>query len=440
MADDKLAAELAARGERKAKQKLDKRMPLGVKLNADGTGSITGDVTAENAPDLDDAEAWAFILDDYPGISPVTHEVDERYPIEISAHEGMFSKFVDPDAEAKQKTAEKVRMFRYKAKIRRRRKGERLPETKIKELCALVRKRKPLKATTTTGGDGWFVAALADFQLGCGDYGGTPKIVERVLASLEQIEAKLKASNPDGILLVDMGDIVEQVACFYPGQEHTIDLNLTEQIDLAIELVLKFIDVAIKYAPRVIFGAVPSNHGTMRVSKGTVSTDEWRDNIDLIIANAVRRIMDANPERYGHVEVWTPPLLDGDAGVLTLALPVDGGDPVMMGMAHGHQVKTMGKQRMPAIEQWWKNHQWTDGKRHDDHLLPTAADADILLFGHGHTLILSEQTGRLAIQCPSSDNGSEYFTMGTGGRASAGMLTFWVDRSRPTFAGAFDIV
>lgn len=399
------------RGKRKAQGELNKRLPVGALLT-DGEGYLTVESTEQNSTDYD------WVLNHHPMVSPETHEVDERYPVEIGSWQNYDG----------------VDLFRYKIKVRLKREGERLSSAHIEDLAKMVRKRKPLAPKESTGNP-WLVLNLADFQLGKGEMGGTPVVLERVAASFDRIAQIVKKTRPQGVAIVDLGDICEQVSCFYDQQTYTVDLNLTEQIDLATDLMLTAVEIVAPHTPKVLVGAVPSNHGEFRVGKATVATDKARDNIDLVIANNLSRILAANPERYEHVDVWVPPKEGGDPFVLTLDL-----DGVMVGFTHGHQVKVMGKGRMAGLEQWWHNHQWTDRKRPQGENLPTVADVDILVCGHGHTLMISEQTGKLLIQAPASESGSEYFTTSTGNRSSAGILTFQVSDEWPMLANHFEVV
>ncbi len=407
-----------SRGHRKARADLDKRMPVGAKL-VGGEGDITLEI--EEAPR---GTGWDWILKHHPAVSPETHEIDETVPVEVGSWEMGYV----TDGEANAKT-----LYRYKAKVRLRKPGERLTRPHLDELVKTVRRRKAIAPPENTGP--WLVVSLADWQVGKADFGGTPVLIERLTKTFDDLRAKVRRLKPAGVTLVDLGDICEQVSCFYDSQTYTVDLNLTEQIEVATELFIAAVEAVADLTPRVLVGAVPSNHGEFRVAKGTVVTDRARDNIDLVIANNMARVFAANPDRYGHVEVWTPPKDGGDPYVLTLDM-----DGIIVGFSHGHQVKAMGKGRMAGLEQWWQNHQWSDRKRPRGDSLPTIADADIVVLGHGHTLLVSEQTGKLLIQAPAAESGSEYFSTSTGNRSSSGTLTFQVSEQWPLLANNFEIL
>ncbi len=414
-----LAEDIAAtedrRGQRKEREKLDARLPVGVELTGD-EGWITADLG--DLPTEQTEAAWRVILEHNPYVSPETHEVDlTRNTAEITTWS----------------SGESIN-HRCRVPVRLKAPGERLAAAKVAELTKLARKRKPITTRPADTGE-WLVVCLADFQIGKADYGGTPATVERLNAVMAELRAKVRKMKPAGVCMVDLGDICEQVSCFYDSQTYTVDLNLTEQIDLAIELMLAFVESVADLVPSVVIGAVPSNHGEFRVAKGQVVTDRARDNIDLVLANSVKRIMSANADRYGHVSVWTPPTEGADPYVLTLDL-----DGVVVGFTHGHQVAARGPGRMGKLEQYWMNHQWSDRKRPRGESLPTVADADILVCGHGHTLLISEQTGKLLIQAPAAESGSEWYTTSTGGRSTAGVLVFAVSEAWPLLANRFEVL
>jgi hypothetical protein len=54
------------------------------------------------------------------------------------------------------------------------------------------------------------------------------------------------------------------------------------------------------------------------------------------------------------------------------------------------------------------------------------SEADILISGHFHHLVIAESTGRTHIQCPAQDGGSYWWTAQTGNHSPAGQLMFGV--------------
>jgi len=400
-------------------------MPVGVLLTGD-----EGFVTVESETRYDPGDNYDWILEHHPAVSPETHEVDEAHAVDIGFWQMGYTTGTGADREARTKD-----LFRYKVKVRSRRPGKRLTNEHVAELIKLVRRRKPLKLPEVDGAGEWLVFCLADLQIGKSDYGGTKSMLERVEISVASLIEELKGRPYEGIVIVDPGDICEGTSCFYDNQSYSIELNQTQQIAVATDLFLSIVERVLPLVNRVLCAFAPSNHGEFRTQRGGgVMTDRARDNVDLVIADSLARVFRSNPERYGRVEVWTPPQDGGDPYVVTLDL-----SGVLVGFTHGHQVTAVGAGRMAKLEKWWQNQRWSDGRRLESQQLPTAADCDILVAAHGHTFMLSDATGRLLVQCPAAEDGSEWFETSQGNRSGAGVLSFRTGASLPLKANDFVI-
>jgi hypothetical protein len=300
-----------------------------------------------------------------------------------------------------------IRMKYYRASIKARQGG--VDRADVEALCKLVEKRKAKPVLTEDGGR-TFVVALSDWQLGKGENGGTAATTERILSALDRSVARAKelrkvGRGTDTVVLAGLGDIVEGCSGWYEMQEWQTDLNQREQDRLARRLLLAFIDAYVDAGFMVVAPCVPGNHGENR--KGGKAFTDFSDNRDVSCFETVAEICAANSERYGSV---TFPLGAISADDLTATLKVGG---VPMAFAHGHQFRTGGSTQA-KIEGWWKGQA----------LGRTAvADAEILLAGHGHHLVISESTGRTVIQVPAMDGGSKWWTSTTGQSSPAGMLT-----------------
>ncbi len=301
-----------------------------------------------------------------------------------------------------------VRRLRYyRATIRNRTvSGDRCD---IDELCSAIMKRKKRKQPTMVASSVSLVVPLSDWQIGKGEGGGTPATVERILNGIDAMTAKvqrMKASGraPEAIYLLGMGDTVEQCSGHYAMQAFQTDLDRREQKRVARRLWLHAVDVASALVPRVVIAGIPGNHGENRKEGKAFTT--WTDNDDLAVIEEVAEICQHNVERYGHVTAVLP-------RDLTLVLGVSG---VNVGIAHGHQFNGGGHAAMKA-EKWWTGQ--IMGRQ-------AIADADILINGHFHHLVIAESTGRTHIQCPAQDGGSYWWTAQTGHNSPAGQLMLGV--------------
>lgn len=279
----------------------------------------------------------------------------------------------------------------------------------VEELCSIVMKRKPRKIVEVDEPRAMMVF-LSDWQIGKGEGDGSAGTVDRILSARDALVQRIKTLRRFGrpvetLYLVGMGDIVEQCGGHYPSQTFSVDLDRAEQMRVARRLILQIIDSVVDLCPRIVAVAVPGNHGENR-SNGKAFTNVATDNDDLSVFETVGEICAANPDRYGHVSIML-------AQDYSTAIDVEG---VVVAFTHGHTARRSGH-AAAVLEDWWRGQAM--GRQ-------GVADADILVAGHRHHLIISEATGRTFMQCPAMDPGSAWFTAATGNHSPAGMLSFCV--------------
>ena len=301
------------------------------------------------------------------------------------------------------------RLKYYRATITARKPSE--SRADVDELCKQVMKRKPRKPVEVDEPRA-MVVSLSDFQLGKGEGDGSAGTIGRLMDARDALVQRLKQlkriGRPVGTLyLIGMGDIVEGCDGHYAAQTFTVDLDRAQQNRVARRIILQYVDAVVDLVPRIVLGAVPGNHGENR-KDGKAFTNVATDNDDLTVFETVGEIMAANPDRYGHVSVCL-------AQDYTMALDIEG---VVVAFTHGHTARKSGH-AAAVVEDWWRGQAM--GRQ-------TVADADILVAGHRHHLVVSEATGRTFLQCPAMDPGSEWYTAATGNHSPAGMLTFCVGR------------
>jgi hypothetical protein len=260
------------------------------------------------------------------------------------------------------------------------------------------------------------IIAPADLQVGkTGSRGGTPELIARVFRSYARIEQQLKANKYERIYIMDMGDIIESVsnAAMYNQLEGN-DLSPMQQTDYAAALMLELIKRCVKYAP-VTYGSVASNHCQNRFKGqqvGKPGLDDW----GIVILQQLRRI---TTELGLDVEYLVPhPQDEGFAfryGVNTI------------GVVHGHQAS-----RPDGIKKWWQQstfgNQWTQA-------------CDLLISAHFHHLRVEElghrfdgEGSKFWVQCPTSDNGSDWYRRASGEDSTTGILIIELDKHAP-FSG-----
>jgi predicted phosphodiesterase len=271
-----------------------------------------------------------------------------------------------------------------------------------------VQGHNKLKKAALTGEDS-FVVALADWQLGKTDIGGTSQdTVDKILAMIDQVEDRVRELRKSGrslgtLYVLGLGDMIERCSGFYNNQEFVTDLTEAEQQELAVHLILKALRQWSAMFEKVVVACVVGNHGENR-KDGKANTDRIRDNADTSVFKTAALVLNENPDRYGHVSFMIP------SDRSTMVLNVNG---ISVGLAHGNQYSSA-----PAsLKRWWEGQ--TLGYQ-------PIADATILVTGHYHHLKVNQYGPRTHIQCPAMDPGSRWFSEGSGMESPSGTVTFVV--------------
>lgn len=258
---------------------------------------------------------------------------------------------------------------------------------------------KPSPLPKATGGS--FVICPADPQIGKTDWGGgTEDTIKRMMESYFKAADFCREYKPCEIVIADLGDPIENINNT-SSQRGTNDRSLTEQIRVARRVALEGIKLLAPLTPSLIYAAVPSNHGSVRIGPKSPENHAL-DDYGIEIAEQLRDIAD-NSEKLANVRVVIP-----EAHHESLCLTTS---HTTLGLAHGHQANSPDQ-----LGKWW------GGQSHGR--MPMA-DADIALFGHWHSLRV-QQSGdaRWLFVSPAQDNGSSWFTNKTGESSVTGMLSF----------------
>jgi hypothetical protein len=271
----------------------------------------------------------------------------------------------------------------------------------IATLMAEAKKAKrgrPL--TTRTGGS--MIISLADFQVGKTDFlGGTAELLERSELALIAKLAEARRLRPQQIVLVDAGDSTEGFESA-PNANRTNDLSQTEQIRVWRRILWRWIEAFAKVTEDLVVIGVPSNHCRVRAGKSPLgdALDDW--GIEVIAQ--VSDIAAGNPESFGHVRFIVPN--EHEEHVLFTLL-----DGQVLGVIHGHQVNKPEQ----LVEKIKANSRRGIGQ------------ADIVICGHFHHLrLLAFGDGQYLIVSPTNDGGSSWFQY-SGERSQPGVLSVLID-------------
>lgn len=284
----------------------------------------------------------------------------------------------------------------YFFKVRPREKSLDLPT-----LYVTARRKPPtqLPASTT---ERVTVVALADVQAGkTGARGGTPELVDRLQEKRAALVKELRTRKPSSTVLLEVGDLFEG---FESGGNpmFTNDLSLSQQMDLAGTELYKFIELMQKHGHVDVVG-VPSNHTAWRRGKTSLGTPA--DDLGLFVHKQVKKVIDA----ASIDATWVVPATYDESVSISVL-------DTVIGIVHGNQFAPF------KGAEWWAKQQ---------HGGQPVGAADILVTGHYHSLLVMP-TGRNPytnrskwwLQCPTVDNGSDWFRNTSGSDSDPGLLVF----------------
>ena len=273
----------------------------------------------------------------------------------------------------------------------------------IEQLVDHIKKWRPAKGTKKSTGEGAFLVAPSDQQIGKKANGeGSGQSVDRILKLTEKavhrFQQNLKMGiAPKTLCMALLGDHVEGTTSQngrLQGQAAS-DLGITEQTRVARRLLLAQVKAFAPLVEKMIVPVINGNHDEATRQVVTDPADGW--NVE--IASAVQDICAENPE-LSHVEFRYP-----SSGHQTLTVDVEG---TMLGMFHGHQANQNNTLRYLS--------QQSAGQT-------ALGSADLWISGHFHNFKTMDIGERLWVQAPTTDPGSEWFRDRAGMNSKPGLLT-----------------
>ena len=270
---------------------------------------------------------------------------------------------------------------------------------------AAALKRKPTPAGVVSPAARSVVVAYADPQVGKAQHtgGGTVDTEHRVADLFHQAQDYIRVQKAKSVVFGDLGDACENTQNT-SAQKHTNDLSFPEQIRVARRLFMYGADMFAKDANELTIFGVPSNHMQWRENgkaQGNASADFGLD-----IVASVQDAFGLNQDAYGHVQ-FAYPERHREALVLNVA-------GLNTGFFHGHQAGSP-----DSIPKFIAGQ--IAGRQE-------LSKAELFVSGHFHSYrrqtILASQDW---LQCPSADNGSDWFTNLTGIWSKPGLLVFTVE-------------
>ena len=257
------------------------------------------------------------------------------------------------------------------------------------------------KAGAAAVGPLYAVYAIGDTQYGKDAGGGTEETIQRVLRGLDAAVARhkelLKLGRPIGtVVLPQLGDCIEGSTSQNGKVIGRSDLGVTQQVRVGRRVLMAWIKAFAPLCEELIIPVVPGNHDEPHRIMMVDPTDSWQ----VEVASAVQDACAENPA-LSHVKFMYP-----KPDHATLAVDVGG---TILGFAHGHQSKDMGK---------WLHGQAT-GRT-------PVGSADVLMTGHFHHFRADQVGPRLWIQVPAMDGGSAWFRDKSGLESPTGIVSLVV--------------
>jgi predicted phosphodiesterase len=245
------------------------------------------------------------------------------------------------------------------------------------------------------------IYAIGDTQYGKDAGGGTEATIQRVLKGIDEAVCRhkelLKLGRKIGtVVLPQLGDCIEGSTSQKGMVLGRSDLGVTQQVRVGRRVLMAWIKAFAPLCDELIVPVVPGNHDEPHRITMTDPTDSWQ----IEVASAVQDACAENPA-LSHV-IFRYPSPDH----ATLAIDLGG---TIVGLAHGHQAKDMGK---------WLHGQAT-GRTPVGH-------ADVLITGHFHHFRADQIGPRLWIQVPAMDGGSAWFRDKSGLESPTGIVSLVV--------------
>ena len=275
----------------------------------------------------------------------------------------------------------------------------------LEKLFDEMRKWRPAKYSGKTSGEGAFLVAPSDQQIGKKANGeGTPESIGRILTLTEGavhrvVELRKMGRSLGTGAMALLGDHVEgNVSQGGRLQSQSAsDLGQTEQVRVARRLLLSQLKSLAPLFDEYVVAVINGNHDEVTRQVSADPADGW--NVE--IAAQVEDICAENPALH-HIKFRYP-----QKDHQTLTVDIAG---TLVGLFHGHQ----------------------SGRDVTKYLSGQAAGqtslggADVWLSGHFHHFKVMDIGSRLWIQAPTTDPGSAWFRDRTGLESPSGLLTLTV--------------
>lgn len=301
-------------------------------------------------------------------------------------------------------TRDVVQLYSYRARFRRR---TALDTPRLDDLIGSIRAWSPAATPRPSNAPAVsLIVGLADFQLGkCESGNGTPQTLQRINASLAATQHHIDRLRRDGVnidhlVLANLGDHIENVNGSYDGQTYSVDLNMRDQLTLAIEVNMQWIKQLAPQFARTTYAACMCNHGQLSRGAGRNNVTDDSDNATGFIADTLRTVCNLHPDLSG-IE-WVIPR---DEMITTFTA-----NGVNVATAHGHKITGKEEAWLAAQSQYLT---------HTRRFIP-----ELWFTAHKHHASLVDLGPYTRIQATTVDPGSKWLTDSNGQYSRPGVTSF----------------
>ena len=262
-----------------------------------------------------------------------------------------------------------------------------------------------------------FFVCWADLQLGKDEGGGVKGTIGRFMDALAATEKRIEELRAQGrniqhIVVANMGDPIEGCAQNYAQQTFVAELNLRDQLLLALNAFSVGLNRLADHAEKVTFLSVLCNHGEWMRKGGKSFTDD-ADNAGGFLADTLRLIFSARPdaEKFS----W---IIPRDEMIVS-----DVFSGVRVAATHGHKMP-QNSNNIGGENAWLQNQSMNLLRRY-------GSEPRLWVTAHRHHGMLLDFGPWWRIQCTALDGGSKWFEDAAGKWASPGVTTFVVGTHDP---------
>ena len=399
-----------------------KTVPLPTEMPAANSGSAetdpggdTGTLAFNSETPLTSTEDWAHVFELF-NLSPETYEIVDNT---VKCKTWQQSKALEDGSR------DIVQLYSYGCRFQRKTPSvEELDTSSI--LDRMWTTRTVDRGIRTETEPCTFFVCWADLQLGKDEGGGVKATIDRFMDALDATvtrihELRAQGRNITHIVIANMGDPIEGCDQNYAQQTFSVELNLRDQLLLALNTFAYGINRLAELADHVTVLSVLCNHGEWQRLKGKSFTND-ADNASGFIADALKLIFDQREDADKFS--WVIPR---DEMIVS-----DVFSGVRVAATHGHKMP-QNPNNIGGENAWLQNQSMNLLRRH-------GSEPRLWVTAHRHHGMILDFGPWWRVQCTALDGGSKWFEDASGKWSTPGVTTFLVGTHDPRGFSDYEVL